>query len=274
MLVHSAFYKFVRLDTPTETAEYVRTLAGAHSLTGSVLIAHEGINGVLAGSAAALDAFETAMHAIPVFADLWCKRTACKTPPFTKLKVHVKEEIVELGIAGVDAVHHRPRRISPAAWSAVLDDPNTVVIDNRNAFEFRLGHFRNAVNPDVDNFRDIPAWMETHAAQWTQSGKRVAMYCTGGIRCEKTSAWLQTKKIETLELEGGILNFLASHPHAQRDWLGECFVFDNRVALDAGLRETGTTEERVYDPTRGDEAWRLARALRLRNAVTDADDDT
>ncbi len=270
MQVHIAFYKFVRLSDVDAIAQRVRALATECHLLGSVLLATEGINGVLAGDEANVDGFERAMHERVEFRTLWFKRTACATPPFAKLKVHTKAEIVELGVEHVDAVHHTPARISPEAWRELLRDPNTVVIDNRNAFEFRLGHFRNAVNPDVDNFRDFPAWIEAHAAQWQADGKRVAMYCTGGIRCEKTSAWLNTKGIASVELEGGILNFLAVAPNAADDWQGECFVFDNRVALDAALNETATTEEAVYDPAREDEAWRLARAQRLRNAVKDS----
>jgi UPF0176 protein len=161
--------------------------------------------------------------------------------------------------------------VSPQRWRELLDDPDTVVIDNRNSFEYRLGRFRNAVDPGVANFRDFPRYVKAHAPQWQAEGKTVAMYCTGGIRCEKTSAWLQERGVAVLQLEGGILNYFAQMPDAERDWDGECFVFDNRIALDTQLRETGTTAEQVYagDP---DEAWRLRRAQRLAGAT--APDDT
>jgi UPF0176 protein len=138
-----------------------------------------------------------------------------------------------------------------------------VLIDNRNSFEYRLGHFRNAVNPEVNNFRDFPAFIEAHVAQWKAENKRIAMYCTGGIRCEKTSAWMKDFGVDVLQLEGGVLNFLQTVETPEADWQGECFVFDNRVALDAHLQETETTPEAVYDITVPAEKWRLARAQRL-----------
>jgi rhodanese-related sulfurtransferase len=158
------------------------------------------------------------------------------------------------------------RQVSPERWRELLDDPGVVVIDNRNHFEVRLGRFRNAVDPLVRNFRDFPAYIEAQLPLWRAEGKQVAMYCTGGIRCEKTSAWLQQRGVEVLQLEGGILNYFARMPDAELDWAGECFVFDNRIALDTRLRETGTTAAQVYagDP---EEAWRLERALRLEAAA-------
>jgi UPF0176 protein len=187
--------------------------------------------------------------------------------------VHSRPEILALGLpddaAEVDAVGHIGRQVSPERWRELLDDPGVVVIDNRNHFEVRLGRFRNAVDPLVRNFRDFPAYIEAQLPLWQAQGKQVAMYCTGGIRCEKTSAWLEQRGVEVLQLEGGILNYFARMPDAELDWAGECFVFDNRIALDTRLRETGTTAAQVYadDPQ---ESWRLERALRL-EAAADAD---
>lgn len=273
---HDAFYKFVSIADVEGTAATLRELTAA--LTGSVLVAHEGINGTLAGTAAALDAFHGALATDPRlsgrFNDLAVKRSACVTPPFQRMKVHSRPEILPLGLPsahrGVNAVGHIGIQVTPAQWRALLDDPNVVVIDNRNHFEVRLGHFRNAVDPLVRNFRDFPAYIEAQLPTWQAEGKQVAMYCTGGIRCEKTSAWLHERGVPVLQLEGGILNYFANMPDAERDWRGECFVFDNRIALDTRLRETGTTAEQVYadDP---DEAWRLRRAQQLAGA-TEADE--
>jgi UPF0176 protein len=263
-IFHIAFYKFVALDDAELVAARLREIASA--LTGSVLIAPEGINGVLAGAGEALDSFQAAITADPRFASITFKRTHCTTPPFAKLKIHLKSEIVELGLPNVNATAHQGTRLSPQQWRALLYAPDVVVIDNRNAFEYRLGHFRGAVNPAVDNFRDFPSYVEAHAAHWQREGKRVAMYCTGGIRCEKTSAWMSGLGIAALELDGGILNFLQSMPDAAQDWQGECFVFDNRVALDTTLHETATTAQDVYNDS-PDEQWRLARAKRLADAV-------
>jgi UPF0176 protein len=188
--------------------------------------------------------------------------------------VHSRPEILALGLPGdgeaVDAVGHIGRQVSPERWRELLDDPNVVVIDNRNHFEVRLGRFRNAVDPLVRNFRDFPAYIEAQLPVWQAEGKQLAMYCTGGIRCEKTSAWLEQRGVEVLQLEGGILNYFARMPDAELDWAGECFVFDNRVALDTRLHETATTAAQVYadDPH---ESWRLQRALRL-EASAEADD--
>jgi UPF0176 protein len=137
-----------------------------------------------------------------------------------------------------------------------------VLIDNRNSFEYRLGHFHKAIDPQVAHFRDFAKFMQTHAAEWKAQGKRVAMYCTGGIRCEKTSAWMASNGLQVYQLEGGILNYFARMPDAERDWSGECFVFDNRIALDTQLQETTTTLEQVYE-AEPDGAWRLERARRL-----------
>jgi UPF0176 protein len=138
-----------------------------------------------------------------------------------------------------------------------------VLIDNRNSFEFRLGRFKGAVDPQVDNFRDFAAYVCEQAPAWLEAGRPVAMYCTGGIRCEKTSAWMQGLGLEVWQLEGGVLNYLQSLPDAEREWEGDCFVFDNRLALDRQLQPAAISVEQVYRAELPDEAWRLARARRL-----------
>ena len=267
-LVHSAFYKFAQLDDPDHVVTVLRELVAP--LTGSVLVAHEGINGVLAGLPTAMSAFEHALAQDPrlggAFKDITFKHSACRTKPFWKVKVHRKAEIVALGFGDgssappLDDAH---THVAPEQWRALIERDDVVVLDNRNSFEYRLGHFKPALNPLVDNFRDFPAYVQAHAPQWKAQGKRVAMYCTGGIRCEKTSAWMQQDLgLEVYQLDGGVLNYFQTMPDADRDWVGECFVFDNRIALDTRLQETGTTAEQVYndDP---DEQWRLERARRL-----------
>ncbi len=265
-LFHIAFHRFVPVVAPEELATSLRLLTA--DLLGSILVAEEGINGVVAGPAAALDAFEAALGDAAYFdgnfQGLSFKRSACITPPFARMKVHRRSEIVALGVEEVDTAGRGGIDVSPQAWRALLDADDVVVIDNRNSFEFRLGRFRNAIDPQVENFRDFSTWMAAQAAGWQASGKRVAMYCTGGIRCEKTSAWMQDLGLEIYQLEGGILNYFQSMPDAQRDWQGECFVFDNRIALDTRLQETPTTAEQVYDDPA--DAWRLARARRLDEA--------
>lgn len=267
---HSAFYKFVELRDPDGVATLLRELT--KDLYGSILVAHEGINGVVAGPCAALEAFEHALLHHPCFescfAGMGFKRSACMTKPFARMKVHKKDEIVALGlpeVIGVDAIHRHGKQISPQQWRELMAQEDVVVIDNRNSFEYRLGRFKGAVDPQISNFRDFPKYVEENASAWRETGTRVAMYCTGGIRCEKTGAWMEKLGLDVYELEGGILNYFQAMPDAQQDWEGECFVFDNRIALDTRLQETGTTLEDVYgsDPA---EAWRLQRARRLNAA--------
>lgn len=261
---HIAFYKFARLPDPDAVAASLRVIAA--ELLGSVLVAEEGINGVLAGSAAALDTFEAALkddvYFAGAFSDMVFKRSACKTMPFARLKIHRKAEIVFLGVDNVDAIDNKGIDVSPQEWRELIAQDDVVVIDNRNSFEYRLGKFNNAIDPGVDNFRDFPKYIEEHVPEWQKTGKRVAMYCTGGIRCEKTSAWMHEMGVPVYQLEGGILNYFQQMPDAEKDWQGECFVFDNRIALDTHLQETSTTPDQVYggEP---DWEWRLQRARRL-----------
>jgi UPF0176 protein len=145
----------------------------------------------------------------------------------------------------------------------LLRHDDVVVLDNRNHFEFRLGHFAGAVDPLVHNFRDFAAFVQANAPAWREAGRPVAMYCTGGIRCDKTAPWLRSLGLDVRQLDGGILNYFRQVPDADRDWQGECFVFDNRVALDTHLHETPATAEQVFDAAHPDEAWRLQRARRL-----------
>ena len=270
-LVHTAFYKFVRMPQSEEVAVWLRELTARpdNAVTGSILVASEGINGMLAGSAPVLDAIEHALlhdaRFDGLFSGMTFKRSACITVPFYKMKVHCKAEIVPLGIEGVDATRRTGINVNPRDWRALIAQDDVVLLDNRNSFEHRLGRFKGAIDPLVENFRDFPAYVEAHADEWKAQGKRVAMYCTGGIRCEKTSAWMLDLGIEAYQLEGGILNYFAQMPDANKDWQGECFVFDNRVALDTHLQETATTLDDVYTGT-PDDAWRLARAQRLADA--------
>jgi UPF0176 protein len=267
-LLHTAFYKFVHLAAPQAIAQVLRALTAPDqlALAGSILVAPEGINGMLSGPAQAIDAMEHALCNDPrlagAFSGIVFKRSGCRTAPFHRMKVHVKPEIVPLGIEGVDATQPGGIDVSPQAWDALIASDDVVLLDNRNSFEFRLGHFHGAIDPQVASFRDFPAYVLAHADAWKAQGKRVAMYCTGGIRCEKTSAWMAGLGLSAYQLEGGILNYFQQMPAAAAQWHGECFVFDNRVALNTQLQQTDTTLEDVY-AAEPDGAWRLARARRL-----------
>ena len=262
-IFHIAFYKFVPLDDPDGVVAHLRLLTA--NMLGSILVASEGINGMLAGTSAQLDVFQHALQDDAYFAGKFAgiafKRSACKTAPFGKMKVYKKPEIVPLGIEGVDATK-TGTDVSPEQWRKLIAEDDVVLLDNRNSFEYRLGRFKNAIDPQVTNFRDFPKYVEAHVPQWKAEGKRVAMYCTGGIRCEKTTAWMKEMDIPVFQLAGGILNYFQQMPDAEKDFEGECFVFDNRIALDTHLQETQTSLEDVYggEP---DGEWRMRRAKEL-----------
>jgi UPF0176 protein len=273
-LRHSAFYRFVPVADPAALLLQLRQCS--HGLLGSIVVATEGINGTVAGLAGEVAEFETALQKLPGMAGLAFKHSACISAPFGRLKIAVKPEIVALGLpaAGLPLpAEEDAGLLAPAAWRALLAQPGVVVLDNRNHFEFRLGHFRNAVDPQVHNFRDFMGYVEQQAPQWRAAGQAVAMYCTGGIRCEKTAPWLRSLGLQVRQLQGGVLNYFQQLPDADRDWQGECFVFDNRMALDTRLQETPTTAAQVFDSRIKDEAWRLARAGRLASITPPAGAD-
>lgn len=270
-LCHVAFYRLITLDDPDAVAARLRELTRA--LLGSIVVASEGVNGAVAGSGAAIAEFQSAlMHDALLgrcLVGMVFKPSACTTEPFGRMKVHRRPELVAVGVPTAiseTGTERTPTQVSPAEWRTLIREDDVIVLDNRNSFEFRLGHFNGAVDPGVSHFRDFPAFIENHAAAWREQGTRVAMYCTGGIRCEKTSGWVQSLGLQVFELEGGILNYFQCLPDADLDWQGECFVFDNRVALDTRLQETSTTPEQVYQGELAGE-WRLQRARRLADAL-------
>ena len=274
-LLHSAFYRFAPLAEPAAAADAVRALAADLGLQGSIVLASEGINGTVAGTSRAVAAFEAALQRPDVLEGalrgMPFKHSACATEPFGRMKVGVKPEIVALGLPnGAEALAAPDEcdasHVSPRAWRALLERDDVVVLDNRNHFEYRLGHFRGAVDPEVHNFRNFVAFVQAQAPAWRDAGRPVAMYCTGGIRCDKTAPWLRSLGLDVHQLEGGVLNYFQQVGDADRDWQGECFVFDNRVALDTRLNETATTAEQVFDAAHPHEAWRLQRARRLDGA--------
>ena len=272
-LLHSAFYRFVPLADPAATAALLRGLA--QGLQGSIVVAAEGLNGTLAGAPAAVAAFEAALQAAStlggVLQGMAFKHSACNAPPFGRLKVSVRPEIVALGLpasaVGEPALPapdaHDASHLGPAAWQALLAQGDAVLLDNRNHFEVRLGRFAGARDPQVHNFRDFTRFVLAQAPAWRAAGRPVAMYCTGGIRCDKTAPWLRSLGLAVWQLDGGILGYLQATGPAAPLWQGECFVFDKRIALDAGLQPAATRAEQVFDPDHPDEAWRLKRARQL-----------
>ncbi len=267
-LVHSAFYCFTRIARPEQVAQAVREAAAG--LVGSVVVAGEGINGAVAGSLEGVAAFERALTAEAAFAGAFegmaFKRSSASTAPFGRLKVQVKERIVAFGPPDASVFGPRSTAVSPQEWRGLMGRGDVVVLDNRNSFEYRLGAFANAVDPNVSRFSDFEQFVLQHAEGWRRENKTVAMYCTGGIRCERVAPWMAGLGLKVAELEGGILNYFQQMPDASQDWRGECFVFDNRIALNTQLEETATGLEQVYEGE-ADGPWRIARAKRLLGAV-------
>jgi UPF0176 protein len=239
----AAFYQFARLPDYRKLREPLRASCAGLELKGSILLALEGINATLAGSDDAVDAFVEELQHGPLFGGrldhLELKFSQAATMPFQRLKVRLKKEIVTLGDANVDPTQHVGIYVEPAEWNALIAGPDTLVIDTRNAFEVAMGTFDGAIDPGITSFGQFKEF----AAQQLDPArhKRIAMFCTGGIRCEKASSYLVARGFgEVYHLKGGILKYLEGVAEHESRWRGECFVFDERVALGHGLRERGS----------------------------------
>ncbi|MDO5370858.1 rhodanese-related sulfurtransferase [Paracoccus sp. (in: a-proteobacteria)] len=238
MFVVAALYHFALLPDPSARREDLLALALAQGLRGTLILAREGINGTIAGPRPGIEAVLAHVRAWPGFEALAWKESAAQAMPFGRMKVRVKPEIVTMGQPQVDPVAHVGRHVAPADWNAVLRDPDTVVIDTRNDYEVAIGSFRGAVDPGTRSFREFPAWWAENAGRF--AGKRVAMFCTGGIRCEKSTSFLVSQGVsEVVHLQGGILKYLEDVPKDESLWNGACFVFDGRVSLTHGLEPGG-----------------------------------
>ena len=236
----AAFYQFAALPDFRELREPLRALCAAHGLKGSVLLAHEGINGTLAGSEGGIAGFVEALQHGPLFAgrldNLELKYSTAGAAPFQRLKVRLKKEIVTLGAADADPTKRVGTYVDAAHWNELIADPATLVLDTRNAFEVAMGTFEGAVDPEIRSFGEFKQF--TAERLDPARHRRIAMFCTGGIRCEKASAYLLARGFaEVFHLKGGILKYLEEMPEGESRWRGECFVFDERVALGHGLRE-------------------------------------
>ncbi len=243
----AALYRFVRLDDLATLRHALRQAMDDRGLRGTLLLADEGINGTIAGPHDALHAFvdDLRHHAKyhGVFTDLDVKWSTAQTMPFRKTKVHLKREIVTMGVPELDVCDpgNTGQYVEPEQWNELLDDPTVTVIDTRNDYEVAIGTFVGAngpaINPDTDSFSDFPSYADEHLDPTTHP--KIAMFCTGGIRCEKSTALLKAKGFENVyHLRGGILKYLEEIPEAESRWQGACFVFDRRVAVKQGLEET------------------------------------
>ncbi len=236
MFTVAALYRFTRFDDPAALRGPLRDLCRAEGVTGTLLLAPEGINGTIAGSREGIDAVLAHLRALPGCAGLDCKESAAAAPPFARMKVRLKREIVTMGRPDVDPSAAVGRYVAPADWNALIGAPDVAVIDTRNAYEVAIGTFAGAIDPGTASFGDFPAWWEANRHRF--AGKRIAMFCTGGIRCEKSTNYLIGQGVRQVHhLQGGILKYLEEVPQAQSLWQGECFVFDRRVSVGHGLAE-------------------------------------
>ncbi|WP_082698071.1 rhodanese-related sulfurtransferase [Novosphingobium fuchskuhlense] len=239
-LTVAALYRFARFAEPAALRAPLLALCEAQGIKGTLLLAREGVNGTIAGSAEGIAAVLTHIRALPGCADLDVKYSSAAAMPFGRMKVRIKREIVTMGEPDIDPLASVGTYVAPHDWNALISDPETIVIDTRNDYEVAIGTFANAINPQTRSFREFPAWFRAERERLMGSGKapKVAMFCTGGIRCEKSTAFLKAEGVEEVyHLRGGILRYLEEVPAQQSLWQGECFVFDERVALGHGLAE-------------------------------------
>ena len=234
----AALYRFSTLDKCDVLRAALQSLCDRLDLRGTLLLASEGINGTVAGSESGVRCLIGFLREQPGFEALEPKFSVADNNPFHRMKVRIKSEIVSMGDKDVDPRERVGTYVDAKTWNDLLDDPEVIVLDTRNHYEVRVGTFERAHDPGIESFRDFPSWARANLD--ASKGQRIAMFCTGGIRCEKASALLLREGFdEVFHLEGGILRYLETTPESESRWKGECFVFDQRVALDHGL-EPGT----------------------------------
>ena len=235
-IVVCAMYKFVTLENFQDIRQPLLDVMEANEVRGTLLIAQEGINGTVAGSRAGIDALLAWLGTDERLANIVTKESYDETMPFYRTKVKLKKEIVTMGIEGIDPKQVVGTYVKPKDWNALISDPDVVLVDTRNDYEYQIGTFEGAVNPNTETFREFPQYVKENMDPTKQ--KKVAMFCTGGIRCEKSTAYMKEQGFdEVYHLEGGILKYLEEVPKEETMWEGECFVFDNRVAVNHDLEK-------------------------------------
>lgn len=234
----AALYRFTRFADPASVKPALLAVCEAAGARGTLLLAREGINGTIAGSDDGIAAVLAHIRAMPGCSEIEAKFSRAVAMPFHRMKVRVKREIVTMGEPHLDPLQGVGTYVAPRDWNALIDDPETIVIDTRNAYEVAIGSFDGAIDPGTESFSDFPEWFRARRAELAGKDKppRVAMFCTGGIRCEKSTAFLKTEGIADVHhLKGGILAYLEQVPASESRWRGECFVFDERVSVGHGL---------------------------------------
>jgi len=234
--VVAAMYRFVRLDDYEALRAPLHRVMLDNQVKGTLLLAREGINGTIAGSRQGIDAVMAWLRADPRLAPIEVKESLADDNPFYRTKVKLKNEIVTMGIDDIDPCHIVGTYVRPQDWNTLISDPEVLVIDTRNHYEYQIGTFERALNPETESFREFPEFVERNLDPGKH--KKVAMFCTGGIRCEKSTAFLKQQGFEEVyHLQGGILKYLEEVPEQESLWRGECFVFDNRVTVNHRLEQ-------------------------------------
>lgn len=233
----AALYHFTRLSDYKALRAPLQDMCELLGIKGTVLLAREGINGTVTGTEDAINALMDYLKADPRLAELDYKLSHAQDCPFYRMKVRLKKEIVTMGVDGIDPTETVGTYVNPDEWNALISDPDVVLIDTRNDYEVEIGTFQGAINPQTETFRDFPAWVQANKDKLNKP--KVAMFCTGGIRCEKASAYmLKNGYDDVYHLKGGILKYLETQPEDDTMWDGACFVFDQRVAVEHGLEES------------------------------------
>ncbi|WP_261904829.1 oxygen-dependent tRNA uridine(34) hydroxylase TrhO [Vibrio fortis] len=233
-----ALYKFVALDDYQDIRQPLTQLLLDNQIRGTLLLAQEGINGTVAGSRESIDALLAWFKLDERLADVVYKESFNEQQPFNRTKVKLKKEIVTMGVEGIDPRHVVGTYVKPKDWNELISDPDVVLVDTRNDYEVDIGTFKNAVNPNTETFREFPQYVEDNLDPTKH--KKVAMFCTGGIRCEKSTAYMKEQGFEEVyHLEGGILKYLEEVPEEESMWEGDCYVFDGRVAVNHQLEKSG-----------------------------------
>lgn len=233
----AALYKFVSLPDYIRLREPLQNMCDLLGIKGTLLLAEEGLNGTIAGISTSISEIIEFLRADPRLSDLDVKYSSAEDMPFYRMKVRLKREIVTMGVDGVDPNKTVGTYVNPSDWNALISDPDTILIDTRNDYEVGIGTFQGAVNPNTKTFREFPDWVEANRDSINKP--KVAMFCTGGIRCEKASSFMLENGFDDVyHLKGGILKYLETQPSSQSLWEGDCFVFDQRVAVTHGLEES------------------------------------
>lgn len=233
----AAMYKFAPIADPIQVQPQLKRLCAEHAIRGTLILAEEGINGTIAGPADGIESVLAFIRTFPGFSDIEVKESWSDEQPFFRMKVRHKPEIVTMGVENADPRKRVGAYVKPTEWNKLIKEPGVVVIDTRNHYESRIGTFEGSTLPETDSFRDFPQWVKDNE-EVLRTAPKIAMFCTGGIRCERATAYMLNQGFESVyHLHGGILKYLENIPESESKWDGECFVFDQRTSVKHGLVE-------------------------------------